>query len=170
MYKLTSKKSDFRIPKSKQHSLLNKIHPKSDFSHNPDFANPPKIQDSKIHRKKSISPPNLWGGLHNPQPMKRSISPHVLSKTCQLTLKVVLKNHSKSQKNHKMENPIVLDSKWEDLHSEHIMWYALVYFFTAMKKSIDLKLQQKNILKHTILYVYCVDLLIWNLTQLNFPF
>ena len=43
-------------------------------------------------------------------------------------------------------------------------------FFTAMKKSIDLKLQQKNILKHTILYVHCVDLLIWSLTQLDFPF
>ena len=39
-----------------------------------------------------------------------------------------------------------------------------------MKKSIDLKLQQKNILKHTILCVHCVDLLIWSLTQLDFPF
>ena len=39
-----------------------------------------------------------------------------------------------------------------------------------MKKSIDLKLEQKNILKHTILYVHCVDLLIWSLTQLDFPF
>ena len=39
-----------------------------------------------------------------------------------------------------------------------------------MKKNIDLKLQQKNILKHTILYVHCVDLLIWSLTQLDFPF
>jgi len=37
-----------------------------------------------------------------------------------------------------------------------------------MNKSIDLKLQQKNILKHTILYVHCVDLLIWSLTQLDF--
>jgi hypothetical protein len=34
-----------------------------------------------------------------------------LSKTGQITPKTVLKNHSKSQKNHKMENPIVLDSK-----------------------------------------------------------
>ena len=39
-----------------------------------------------------------------------------------------------------------------------------------MKKNIDLKLQQKNILKHTILYVHCVDLLIWSLKQLDFPF
>jgi hypothetical protein len=37
-----------------------------------------------------------------------------------------LKNHSKSQKNHKMENLILLDSTWVDLHSEHIIWYALV--------------------------------------------
>ena len=43
-------------------------------------------------------------------------------------------------------------------------------FFIAMKKSIDLKLQQKNILKHIILYVHCVDLLIWSLTQLDFLF
>ena len=69
-----------------------------------------------------------------------------------------------------MKNPIVLDSKWVGLHSEHIIWYASIYFFTAMKKSIDLKLQQKNILKHTILYVHSVDLLIWSLTQLDFPF
>ena len=39
-----------------------------------------------------------------------------------------------------------------------------------MKKSIDLKLQQKNILKHTILYIHYVDLLIWSLTQLDFSF
>ena len=32
-----------------------------------------------------------------------------------------LKNHSKSQKNHKMENLILLDSTWVDLHSEHII-------------------------------------------------
>jgi hypothetical protein len=39
-----------------------------------------------------------------------------------------------------------------------------------MKKNIDLKLQQKiYILKHIILYIHCVDLLIWSLTQLNFP-
>jgi len=32
-----------------------------------------------------------------------------------------LKNHSKSQKNHKMENIILLDSTLVDLHSEHII-------------------------------------------------
>ena len=39
-----------------------------------------------------------------------------------------------------------------------------------MKKNINLKLQQKNILNHTILYVHCVDLLISSLTQLDFLF
>ena len=39
-----------------------------------------------------------------------------------------------------------------------------------MKKSIDLKLQQKNILNHIILYIHCVDLLIWSPTQLDFSF
>ena len=92
------------------------------------------------------------------------------SKPIKLPPKAVSKNHSKSQKNHKMKNSIVLDSKWVDLHSEYIIWYALVHFFTAMKKSIDLKLQQKNILKHIILYIHCVDLLIWSPTQLDFSF
>ena len=41
----------------------------------------------------------------------------------------------------------MLDSKWVDLHYEHIICYALVYFFIAMKKSIDLKLQQKKYTK-----------------------
>jgi len=40
-----------------------------------------------------------------------------------------LKNHSKSQKNHKIENPILLDSTWVDIRSEYIIWYTLVQFF-----------------------------------------
>jgi hypothetical protein len=43
-----------------------------------------------------------------------------------------------------MENPIVLDLEWVDIHNEHIIWYALVHFYTVMKKNIDLKLQQKK--------------------------
>jgi hypothetical protein len=35
-----------------------------------------------------------------------------------------LKNHNKSQKNHKIENPIVLDSKWVHLHNKHIILYV----------------------------------------------
>jgi len=74
-------------------------------------------------RKKSTSPPHLWGVDYiTPQTMKRSILPPELSKTGQITPpKAFLKNHSKSQKNHKMENPIVFDSKRVDLHSEHII-------------------------------------------------
>jgi hypothetical protein len=62
--------------------------------------------------KKSTSPPNLWGLEHiTPQPMKMGFLPSELSKTGQITPEIVLKNHNKSQKNHKIENPIVLDSK-----------------------------------------------------------
>jgi hypothetical protein len=50
-------------------------------------------------------------GTHHPQPMKIDFLPPELSKTGQITPEVVLKNKSKSQKNHKMKNPIVLDSK-----------------------------------------------------------
>jgi hypothetical protein len=37
-----------------------------------------------------------------------------------------LKNHSKSQKNYKIKNSILLHYTWVDLHSEYIIWYALV--------------------------------------------
>jgi hypothetical protein len=43
--------------------------------------------------------------------MKMGFLPSELSKTGQITPEIVLKNHNKSQKNHKIENPIVLDSK-----------------------------------------------------------
>jgi hypothetical protein len=58
-----------------------------------------------------ITPSPMGVGLHNPQPMKLSISPPELCKTDQITPIAVLKNHSKSQKIHKMENQIVLDFK-----------------------------------------------------------
>ena len=110
-----------------------------------------------VIRKKSISPPHLWEVDYiTPQPMKQSISslyrPLNFSKPVKLPLKAVSKNHSKSQKNHKMKNPIVLDSKWVDLHIEYIIWYALVHFFTAMKKSIDLELSQKKYTKAKKIY------------------
>ena len=63
----------------------------------------------------------------------------------------------------------MLDSKWVDLHNEHIIWYALVQFFIAMKKNIDLNLQQKKTKAHHIIYSL-VDLLIWSPTQLDFLF
>ena len=37
-----------------------------------------------------------------------------------------LRNHSKSQRNYKIENLILLDSTWVDLYSEHMIWYNLV--------------------------------------------
>jgi hypothetical protein len=43
--------------------------------------------------------------------MKVDFLPSKLSKTGQINPEAVLKNHNKSQKNHKVENPIVLDSK-----------------------------------------------------------
>ena len=45
------------------------------------------------------------------QTMKRSISPLNFPKPVKLSPKAVLKNNIKSQKNHKIKNPIVLDSK-----------------------------------------------------------
>ena len=79
--------------------------------------------------------PNLWNGLYHP------LNFPILVK---LPPKAVLKNHSKSQKNHKIENLIVLDSKWVDLHSEYIIWYALVYFYSYEKKYRSKATTKKN--------------------------
>jgi hypothetical protein len=55
---------------------------------------------------------NLRGLEHiTPPPMKKDFLPPEFSKRGQITPEAVLKNHNKSQKNHKIENPIVLDSK-----------------------------------------------------------
>ena len=97
-----------------------------------------------IGGKSLYHPLTYGGGLHNPQPMKRSISPPELSKTGQITPKAVLKNHSKSQKNHKMKNLIVLDSKWVDLHSEHIIWYALIYFLYSYEEKYRSQVTKKK--------------------------
>ena len=45
-----------------------------------------------------------------------------------LNLWKVIVNHRKIIK---IENLILLDSTWVDLHSEHIIWYALVQSFTV---------------------------------------
>jgi hypothetical protein len=53
----------------------------------------------------------MGSGLHNPLTYETVyITPKFL-KTDQLPPKAVLKNHIKLQKNHKMENSIVLNSK-----------------------------------------------------------
>jgi len=54
-----------------------------------------------------------------------------------------------------MKNSIVLDSKWVDLHCEHIIWYALVHFFRAMKKSIDKAIAKKYTKAYHIIYSLC---------------
>jgi hypothetical protein len=46
----------------------------------------------------------------------------------------------------------------------------LYYIFYSYEEKYKSKAMQKNVLKHSILYVHCVDLLIWSLTQLDFPF
>jgi hypothetical protein len=68
-----------------------------------------------------------------------------------------------------MENPIVLDSKWVNLHSEYIIWYTLVYIFGCSFRSMFFFIAvKKTVLKHIILYVHCINLLIWSPTQLDF--
>ena len=82
--------------------------------------------------KSLYHPLTYGGGLHNPPTYKTVyITPLNFSKPVKLPPKAVSKKHSKSQKNHKIENLIVLDSKWVDLYSEYIIWYALVYFFVV---------------------------------------
>jgi hypothetical protein len=61
--------------------------------------------------------------------MKMDFLPSELSNTGQITPEAVLKNHSKSYKNHKMKNQIVLDFKLVVLHSEHTIWNTLVHVF-----------------------------------------
>ena len=83
---------------------------------------------------------------HLPQLLKLSILPpwtgyRWFSKTvlffCFLFISVeYLKNHSKSQKNHKIENLILLDSTWVDLYSEHIIWYVLIQSFCCGFRSM----------------------------------
>jgi hypothetical protein len=56
-----------------------------------------------------ITPSPMRGGLHNPPTCDMVYITHKLFKTGQITPKAVLKNHNKSQKNHKMDNSIMLD-------------------------------------------------------------
>jgi hypothetical protein len=69
-----------------------------------------------------------------------------------------------------MENLIVLDLEWVDLHNEHIILYAYFIFFVVILDQWFLRSCKKNVLKHTILYVQCVDLLILSPIQLDFSF
>jgi hypothetical protein len=93
-----------------------------------------------------------------------------------------LKNLSKSQKNHKIENPILLDFTLVDLDSKHIIWYALVQQNNYRSDIYELLqlitekyiskaiIKKKFVLKYTILYVHCIDMLMWSLIKLDFLF
>jgi hypothetical protein len=103
-------------------------------------------------RGKSLdNPPPMGVGSHHPQPMKPDVlPPRTIQNRTNYPLRrfwtavcysndgfvffffVIsaesLKNHSKSQKNRKMENLILFDSIWVDLHSEYIIWNDLKHF------------------------------------------
>jgi hypothetical protein len=61
--------------------------------------------------KSLLHPQPMRVGTHHPQPMKMDFYPLNFLRQDKSPHEAVLKNHSKSQKNHRMENPIVLDSK-----------------------------------------------------------
>ena len=83
---------------------------------------PTKPQNLRFFGKKSISPPHLWRMDYvTPNLWNSLYQPLNFPKPIKLSPKAVLKNYSKSQKNHKIENSIVLGSKWVDLHCEHII-------------------------------------------------
>jgi hypothetical protein len=62
---------------------------------------------------KSLLHPQTYGGWNTSPPNLRKwiFYPLNFLKRGKSPPEAVLKNHNKSQKNHKMENPIVLDSK-----------------------------------------------------------
>jgi hypothetical protein len=99
-------------------------------------------------------------GTHHPQPMKIDFLPLNFLKRDKSPPEAVLKNHSKSHKNHKMKNQIVLDFKLVVLRSEHIMWNTLVHIFCYNFRSMLFSVTVKKCTKYTILYVQCVDVLI----------
>jgi hypothetical protein len=84
----------------------------------------------------NTSPPNLWKWIFYPMNfLKQDKSPP----------EAVLKNHSKSPKNHKMKNQIVLDFKLV-LRSEHIIWNALVHIFCCNFRSMLFSIIVKKVL------------------------
>jgi hypothetical protein len=92
--------------------------------------------------------------------MKIDFLPLELSKTGQITPEAILKNHSKSQKNRKMKNQIVLDFKLVVLRSKHTIWDTLLHIFCYNFRSMPFSITVKKCTKYTILYVHCVDVLI----------
>jgi hypothetical protein len=62
-------------------------------------------------KKIYISPSTMEGGLHTPHLSNGPYHPQNFSKPVKLPPEAILKNHGKSQKNHKIKKLIVLDSK-----------------------------------------------------------
>jgi hypothetical protein len=85
-------------------------------------------------------------GTHHPQPMKMDFYPLNFLKQDKSPPEAVLKNYSKSQKNHKMKNQIALDFKLVVLHSEHTIWNALVHIFCYNFRSMLFSMIVKNVL------------------------
>jgi hypothetical protein len=78
--------------------------------------------------EKSISPPTYEAGTHHLSTYEnRFFTPLNFIKQDKSPPKAVLKNHNKSQKNHKMKDQIVLDFKLVVLRSESIIWNVLVH-------------------------------------------
>jgi hypothetical protein len=72
-----------------------------------DKAIQPKLPMEKVY----FTPQPMRVRTHHPQPMKMDFYPLKFLKQDKSPPKAVLKNYSKSQKNHKMENPTMLDSQ-----------------------------------------------------------
>ena len=62
--------------------------------------------------------------------------------------------HSKSWKNHKIENKDVLESLWLDLCNEPIIWHMLVEKYCPIILSM--------LVRDKIIYVVMLLLLLWN--------
>jgi hypothetical protein len=105
----------------------------------------------------STKSPNLWNGLYHPMNFPKPIKLHskVIWKIYWIT-KII-----------KWKFNCVGLSKWVYLHNKHIIWYALVHFYMYEEK-YRCKDTTKNVLSHSILYIHCVDLLIWSPTHLDF--
>jgi hypothetical protein len=92
----------------------------------------------------------MRAGTHHPptaQPMKMDFfTPLNFLKQDKSPPAAVLKNHSKSQKNHKMKNQIVLDLKLVVLRSEHTIWNALVHIFCCNFRSMLFSIIVQNVL------------------------
>ena len=79
----------------------------------------------------------MEGGIHNPPTYETVyITPWTFQNRSNYPLNQFWKIIVNHKKNHKIENPIVLDSKWVELYIEHIIWYALVFFCCSFRSML----------------------------------